>query len=156
MDKREELLNSIADQIVKYMNESFKGGDLKIKGLAFHTQKNNQTSNLEYYADFDFGHSPSGEDLGENIFFFDGTLKDLHKHLDEYTLDVDEYVEMWLAAKRNGDRSIPSASVLVRDAELQKDFRESLSSAFDDFEKTLPAKLQKTLDTIPKQKAASR
>ncbi len=152
MDKRVELLNLVADQLVKYLNERFKGEDMKVEGLTFRTQKQLDSDGLDYYANFDFGSSPAGEDLRENIVFFDGTLRDLQKQLDEYTLDVDEYVEMWLEAKRNGVSGVPSASVLVRDAELQKDFRESLSSAFDGFEKTLPAKLQKTLDTIPKQK----
>lgn len=156
MDKRVELLNSVADQLVKYLNESFKGGEMKVKGLTFHTQEDRQTGKLEYYADFDFGYSPAGEDLGENTIFFNGTLKDLQEQLDNYTLDVDEYVEMWLEAKRNGVSGVPSASELVRDAEIQKDFRESLSPYMDGFKETLPAKLRKTLNTIPNQKAASR
>ncbi len=155
MDKREELLNSVADQLVKYLNESFKGEEMKVEGLTFHTQKNSRTGGLDYYANFNFGRSPAGEDCSENVVFFDGTIQDLHKQLDDYTLDVDENVEMWLEAKRNGISGVPSASVLVRDAEVQKDFRESLSSYMDGFEETLPAKLCKTLNTIPNQKAAS-
>ncbi len=77
-DQRLELLNSIADDIVEYMNKSLMDSPMGIEGLKFCSQSRSNRDSLDIYADFDFGHSPEGEDLSSNVVFFDGTLKDLY------------------------------------------------------------------------------
>lgn len=59
-------------------------------------------------------YSPAGEDFS---FIIDGT-GDLVEQVKEYAADfcVDEHVTMWLYAKREGIKDVPSATELVEDA----------------------------------------
>lgn len=149
--KRLELLNSLSDQIVDYMNKSLMDTLMGIEGLEFCSQPCFNSDYMDIYADFDFGHSPEGEDLGSNAVFFDGTLKDLYVQLDRFadSFDIDEHVKLYIgSAGRNG---VPHACDLVHDAEMQKEFYESLPKAFDGFAETLSKKDQKALSSPPAQ-----
>lgn len=59
-------------------------------------------------------YSPAGED-----FLFSVRKDSFADDVEEYAkgFDIDEHVTMWLEAKRNGMRGVPSARELVYDAE---------------------------------------
>lgn len=71
-------------------------------------------------------HSPAGED-----FFFEVAQDDFVKEVKEYTayFDIDEHITMWLKAKENGSKGIPSARELVKDAHEIAKMLQELSSA---------------------------
>ncbi len=155
-DQRLELLNSLTDDIVEYMNKSLMDSPMGIEGLKFSSQPSYNREYMDIYADFNFGHSPEGEDLTSNAVFFDGTLKDLYVQLYRFAdgFDIDEHVELYIgSAGRNG---VPHVSDLVHDAEMQKEFYESLSKAFDGFADTLSPKVRKTLSQPVGQKLQNR
>lgn len=52
--------------------------------------------------------SPAGEDLVIYVGVKDSA---------EYSIDVDEHVEMWIEAKHNGTAGVPPVQILVHDAE---------------------------------------
>lgn len=102
--------------------------------VSFETQKNSE-GNLEKYAEFSQC-SPAGEDFSFCVFYED--IEDLIKEVIEYafTFDVDEHVEMWLEAKRNGVRGVPSVCTLVNDAKeietMLADLADALRELFPD------------------------
>lgn len=149
LEERLELLNSVADDIVEYMNKSFKESRFGIEALSFGSQKGYKEGTNDIYANFDFGYSPTGEDLTENIIYFDGSLFDLREKLQSFAddFDIDESVEIWLQAKWNGMNDVPSAVDLVHDAEAKQEFFNSLFGAIDCFPATLSAKVKKVLTT---------
>lgn len=56
--------------------------------------------------------SPAGEDLVICV-----GVKDFPMFAAEYSIDVDEHVEMWIEAKHNGTAGVPPVQFLVHDAE---------------------------------------
>ena len=58
-------------------------------------------------------YSPAGEDLVIYV-----SQKNFVNDIEEYAenFDIDEHIEMWIEAKRNGVRGVPSARELVEDA----------------------------------------
>lgn len=65
-------------------------------------------------------HSPAGEDFSM-IIDFDAEnqcgsfLDELESYYEDF--DIDEHIEMWVEAKRNGTAGVPSTRELVKDAE---------------------------------------
>lgn len=59
-------------------------------------------------------HSPAGED-----FIMCLEVENFPEAVAEYAagFDIDEHIEMWIEAKKNGTRGVPSARELVHDAE---------------------------------------
>ena len=59
-------------------------------------------------------YSPAGED-----FFFTVEINNLGQNIIDfcYGFDVDEHIEMWIEARRNGVSGVPSTRELVEDAE---------------------------------------
>ena len=73
--------------------------------------------------------SPAGEDYNFYIEF-DGTKENLNEEINEYyeNFDVDEHVEMWIEAKKNGVSGVPnSIRQLLEDAEAIEEMIEKLS-----------------------------
>lgn len=59
--------------------------------------------------------TPCGEDWG----FYLNELSDIYEYADNF--DVDEEFEMWVNAKRNGVRGVPSYTDLLEDQQWKKD-----------------------------------
>lgn len=59
-------------------------------------------------------YSPAGED-----FIVCLEVENFPEAVSEYAagFDIDEHIEMWIEAKKNGTRGVPSARELVHDAE---------------------------------------
>lgn len=59
-------------------------------------------------------HSPAGED-----FIICVGVENFPAEVREYAagFDIDEHIEMWIEARRNGTRGVPSTRELVKDAE---------------------------------------
>jgi hypothetical protein len=59
-------------------------------------------------------HSPAGED-----FSFCVDKENFVENVEEYAkhFDIDEHIEMWIEARKNGFRGVPSTRELVNDAE---------------------------------------
>lgn len=73
-------------------------------------------------------YSPAGED-----FWFSVTAEDFVDDVKEYAADFDpdEHIAMWIEAKRNGARGVPSARELVYDAEdIDKMLQELAAALF--------------------------
>lgn len=70
--------------------------------------------------------SPAGED-----FIICVEVKNLQDSVKEYAsnFDVDEHIEMWVEAKKNGVQGVPSARELVHDAEAISEMLENLAIA---------------------------
>jgi hypothetical protein len=71
-------------------------------------------------------YSPAGEDF---IFYvsIENFVDDVAKYAANF--DVDDHIEMWLEAKRNGVSGVPSARVLVEDAYAIDEMLHELASA---------------------------
>lgn len=71
-------------------------------------------------------YSPAGED-----FSFCVSIENFVEDVAEYAanFDIDDHIEMWLEAKRNGTRGVPSALVLVDDAYAIDEMLRELASA---------------------------
>ena len=71
-------------------------------------------------------HSPAGED-----FLMCVEVENFPDAVREYYLDfdVDEHIEMWIEARRNGTGGVPSTRELVKDAEDIEKMLEELSDA---------------------------
>ena len=69
-------------------------------------------------------HSPAGED-----FLMCVEAENFPDAVREYYLDfdVDEHIEMWIEARRNGTGGVPSTRELVKDAEDIEKMLEELS-----------------------------
>lgn len=78
--------------------------------------------------------SPAGED-----FSFIVSLEDLPEkvHSFIFNFDVDEHVEMWIEAKREGVSGVPTTRELVDDAEAIEQMLEELSRALLDHKKDM-------------------
>lgn len=63
-----------------------------------------------------------------------------HLQLDDQDNFIDEYVEMWLEAKRNGTGGVPSAKGLVEDGEYILEMREAVYEKFIKYNKEHPYK----------------
>ena len=74
-------------------------------------------------------HSNAGEHLIVNTYA-DTLLRDLYDNAESF--DIDEHVEMWLAARLNGDSSVPNAVELVDDARKIEKMLYRLYSAMRD------------------------
>lgn len=64
-------------------------------------------------------HSPAGEDFSMIIDFdAENQCSSFRNSLESYyeDFDIDEYIEMWVEAKKNGVSGVPSIRVLVDDA----------------------------------------
>ena len=62
-------------------------------------------------------YSPAGEDFSFDIWY--EKIGDVPDRIMEYynDFDIDEHVEMWIDARRNGVSGVPSTCRLVKDAE---------------------------------------
>ena len=71
--------------------------------------------------------SPAGRDFSFNIVF-DGTVEDLAQKIEGVyeDFDVDEEVEMWVEARKNGVKDVPDVRTLVYDAEKIDEMLEEL------------------------------
>ena len=71
-------------------------------------------------------YSLAGED-----FSFCVEKEDLTEHVKEYAADFDqdEHIEMWIEARHNGARGVPSARELVKDAEAIDQMLRDLAAA---------------------------
>lgn len=75
-------------------------------------------------------YSPAGED-----FIITVGAENFVDNVKEYaaSFDQDEHIEMWISARRNGVRGVPSARELVKDAEaidaMLKELAEALFAA---------------------------
>ena len=71
-------------------------------------------------------YSPAGED-----FSFRVEKEDFTEHVQEYAADFDqdEHIEMWIEARHNGVRGVPSARELVKDAEAIDQMLRDLAAA---------------------------
>lgn len=74
-------------------------------------------------------YSPAGED-----FIICVGVKDLPREVMEYwdDFDQDEHIEMWIEARRNGGRGIPTARELVKDAEAIDKMLQELAEALEE------------------------
>ena len=73
--------------------------------------------------------SPAGEDFSFYVFY--DALSDLRRELYTYWqyFDVEEHVEMWMDAKRNGAAGVPDVVTLVEDAKEIESMLEELYDA---------------------------
>lgn len=71
-------------------------------------------------------YSPAGED-----FSFIVCAKSFVENVKEYaeSFDQDEHIEMWIEARHNGVRGVPSTRELVKDAEEIESMLKELSEA---------------------------
>lgn len=82
-------------------------------------------------------YSPAGED-----FFVCLDVENFPKAVREYAadFDIDDHIEMWIEARRNGVSGIPSTRELVKDAEaidaMLKELAEALFTAELESEET--------------------
>ena len=85
----------------------------------------------EKYVEFRQG-SPAGEDFDITVVY--DRLAEVPEKVYEFyqDFDVDEHVYMWLEAKQNGVGGVPSARVLVEDAEAIEQMLLDLSEALRD------------------------
>lgn len=76
-------------------------------------------------------YSPAGED-----FSFTVSSANFVAAVKEYAaeFDIDEHIEMWIEAKKNGVRGVPSARELVYDAENIDKMLQELAAALAEVE----------------------
>lgn len=88
------------------------------------------TLNDEVYVELSQG-SPAGEDFSFGVWY--KNAKDLVNEIKDYAecFDIDEHVEMWIDAKRNGVAGVPSISDLVEDAKEIQKMLDDLVAALD-------------------------
>lgn len=82
----------------------------------------------ERYVSF-YKYSPAGEDFGFDIYFED--ITDIPDEVGKFynSFDIDEHIEMWIEARRNGTSGVPSTRTLVKDAEDIDKMLDELSDA---------------------------
>ncbi len=92
------------------------------------SQENHYTGAIETYAEF-YKYSPAGEDFGFRVFYKDAD--DLAREVLGYSqdFDVDDHIEVWIEARKNGVSGIPSTRTLVYDAEAIDKMVEELAAA---------------------------
>lgn len=77
-------------------------------------------------------YSPKGEDFGFSVPA-DNFVQAVREYYEDF--DVDEHVEMWLEARKNGVQGVPaSIEALVYDAKAIDDMLEKLALALSDAE----------------------
>ena len=71
-------------------------------------------------------YSPAGE-----YFVFTVNAEDFAREVEQYAddFDVDDYIAMWIEAKRNGTAGVPSTRELVHDAEDIQEMLNELAEA---------------------------
>lgn len=76
-------------------------------------------------------YSPAGEDflMCVNVENFPEAVMEYYE-----SFDIDDHIEMWVEAKKNGVSSIPPTRTLVADAEAIDDMLEHLAYALMDVE----------------------
>lgn len=99
-------------------------------GWSVDVDKNDKDS-TEFYVDFRQS-SPAGEDFGETVWLdekdsFSEQVSKIAAQFNEF--DIDEHIEMWIEAKKNGVSGVPSCRDLVHDAEDIYDMLEELGDA---------------------------
>lgn len=95
--------------------------------VSYSEQKNNKDG-MDKIASF-YQYSPAGEDFGFDCFYKDAD--DLKTEIVKayYDFDVDEHVEMWIEAKRNGVSGVPDVVTLVDDARAIQDMLDEFCGA---------------------------
>lgn len=81
--------------------------------------------------------SPAGEDFSMTIDFdAENQCDSFRDNLESYyeDFDIDEHIEMWVEAKRNGVSGVPSIRELVKDAEEIDAMILKLSQALEEME----------------------
>ena len=82
-------------------------------------------------------HSPAGEDFSMIIDFdSENQCNSFRDSLESYyeDFDIDEHIEMWVEARRNGTAGVPSIRELVEDAEAIEAMILELSQTLRDLE----------------------
>ena len=71
-------------------------------------------------------YSPAGEDftMCVSVKDFPGSVMEYY-----YDFDVDDHIEMWIEARRNGASGVPNARTLVQDAEAIEEMLKTLAGA---------------------------
>lgn len=87
-----------------------------------------------------YQYSPAGEDFGFDIEF--ETCGDLIDQVQSYSFnfDIDEHIEMWIEARRNGTSGVPDTRTLVKDAEDIDEMIAKLAAALIDAKNKLDNK----------------
>ena len=75
-------------------------------------------------------YSPAGEDFIFSIADVDDVPRAVYEYADDF--DVNEHIEMWILARRNGVSGVPTASELVEDARAIKAMLRELADALTD------------------------
>ena len=98
----------------------------KAEELGWKVQIDEQTGGIE--VNF-YQYSPAGEDFGFNVCA--DSIEDVPDEVGKYytRFDAEDHVEMWIEAKRNGMRGVPSIKELVEDADAIDDMLDKLSDA---------------------------
>lgn len=76
-----------------------------------------------------YQYSPAGEDFGFDVYFKD--ITDIPDEVGKFYngFDIDDHIEMWIEARRNGVSGVPSTRDLVKDAEDIDEMLDELSDA---------------------------
>ena len=76
-------------------------------------------------------HSPAGED-----FSFTADVENFVDSVKAYAahFDIDEHIEMWIEARKNGVNGVPSTRELVKDAEDIDEMLQELATALFELE----------------------
>ena len=80
-------------------------------------------------------HSPAGEDFSFNIDA-DESGNNFANEVRMYsaTFDPDDHIEMWIEARKNGVKDVPSTRELVKDAEAIEKMLQTLAAALTEAE----------------------
>lgn len=76
-------------------------------------------------------YSPAGEDFVFTVKK-ENFIEEVKQYADDF--DTDEHIEMWIEARKNGSRGVPSATELVKDAEDIDAMLQELSSKLAELE----------------------
>lgn len=90
-------------------------------------------------------YSPAGED-----FLVLVEVEDFPAKVDEYAydFDIDEHIEMWIEARRNGVSGVPSTRELVKDAEDIQDMLNELADALNEADYLRKEKVEITIEKV--------
>lgn len=76
-------------------------------------------------------YSPAGEDFVATVNV-DGFVDNVKAYAADF--DPDEHIEMWIMARHNGARNVPSARELVHDAEAIDEMLQEMTAALQEAE----------------------
>ena len=76
-------------------------------------------------------YSPAGEDFSFTVSA-DSFIEDVKRYASDF--DIDEHIEMWISARRNGTSGVPSTRELVKDAEDIDKMLQELASKLAELE----------------------